>query len=98
MFEIAGDLFGFNIFHIFYIYIIYTIGLSRRHHAWNAVRWIDNPNHKKPCICLTANAGEGAREKYLSLGFDDYMAKQVSGIALEKMIMAHMPKEKIEKK
>ncbi|WP_408072602.1 amino acid permease [Butyrivibrio sp. JL13D10] len=58
----------------------------------------DNPNHNKPCICLTANAGEGAREKYLKLGFDDYMAKPVSGIALEKMIMTHMPKEKIEKK
>ncbi len=37
----------------------------------------DNPNLKTPVICLTANAISGAREEYISAGFDDIIAKRV---------------------
>ena len=57
----------------------------------------DNPNSKKPCISLTANAGDDARDEYLKLGFDDYMAKPVSGSSLEKMLMGYLPKNKIKR-
>ncbi|SEL89858.1 Signal transduction histidine kinase [Butyrivibrio sp. ob235] len=55
----------------------------------------DNPNRKKPCISVTANAGVTARDEYLKLGFDDYMSKPVPGKFLEEMIMKYMPPEKI---
>lgn len=44
----------------------------------------DNPNCKKPCISVTANAGIGAREEYLQAGFDDYLVKPVNPEKLEK--------------
>ncbi len=55
----------------------------------------DNPNSKKPCIVLTANAVAGAREMYLSKGFDDYMSKPVDGKALERLLRNYLPAEKI---
>ncbi len=48
-----------------------------------------------PVICLTADAVVGAREKYLAEGFTDYLSKPVEGYALEKMLMRHLPKEKV---
>ena len=55
----------------------------------------DDPNSKKPCIVLTANAVAGAREMYLSKGFDDYMSKPVDGKALERMLRNYLPREKV---
>ena len=47
-------------------------------------------------ICLTADAVIGAKERYLSEGFSDYMTKHVNGAALEKMIAGYLPEEKLE--
>ncbi len=50
-----------------------------------------------PCIALTANAGERAREEYMEAGFNDYLSKPVNGELLEKMLMEILPKEKVHK-
>ena len=54
-----------------------------------------NPNTETPYICLTANAIAGARDEYIKIGFDDYLAKPVNPEELEKMLFEHLPKEKI---
>ena len=51
----------------------------------------DNLNHNVPCIALTANAVQGAREMYLGEGFQDYLAKPISVQRLENMIMKYLP-------
>ena len=51
-------------------------------------------NKETPVICLTADVVQGARERYLSDGFDDYLTKPVEGAALEAMLMKYLPAEK----
>ena len=53
-------------------------------------------NEGTPIICLTADVIRGARDRYLSRGFDDYLTKPVDGRALEKMIIAYLPEEKVQ--
>ncbi len=45
-------------------------------------------------IALTANAISGAREMYLSAGFDDYLSKPVDGDLLEAMLKKYIPDSK----
>ncbi len=52
-----------------------------------------NPNKETPAICLTANAIAGAREEYISAGFDDYLSKPVDAVQLEEMLFSRLPKE-----
>ncbi len=52
-------------------------------------------NRNTPTVALTANAVSGARQKYLSAGFTDYLSKPVDGTRLEKMLMKLLPKEKL---
>ena len=53
-------------------------------------------NADTPVICLTADAVMGAKERYLSEGFSDYLTKPVDGRALERMLIKHLPPEKVE--
>ncbi|MCR5686574.1 MAG: response regulator [Lachnospiraceae bacterium] len=53
-------------------------------------------NTATPAVCLTADAIRGAKERYLSEGFSDYLAKPVEGHELEKMMLRYIPKEKVE--
>ena len=46
-------------------------------------------------IVLTANAISGAREKYLALGFDDYLSKPIDVNKLEGILKKHLPPELI---
>ena len=55
----------------------------------------DNPNLNTPKICLTANAISGAREKYISEGFDDYLTKPIDSAVLEDMLIEYLPDKKV---
>ncbi len=55
----------------------------------------DNPNLDTPTICLTANAIVGARETYLSEGFDDYLTKPINADRLEEMMIRYLPADKV---
>lgn len=46
----------------------------------------NNPEFKIPVIALTANAIDGMKEEYLSLGFDDYLSKPIEKNELERVI------------
>ncbi|MBQ9512191.1 MAG: response regulator, partial [Lachnospiraceae bacterium] len=52
-------------------------------------------NRETPVICLTADAVQGARERYLAEGFSGYLSKPVEGPALEAALMEYLPAEKI---
>ena len=52
-------------------------------------------NKDTPVICLTADAIRGAKERYISEGFNDYLTKPVEGIALEKMLIKYLPEDKV---
>ena len=53
-------------------------------------------NEKTPIICLTADVIRGARERYIAQGFDGYLTKPIDGHELEKTLLTHLPKEKIQ--
>ncbi len=55
----------------------------------------DGPNIGTPVICLTADAVVGARERYLSKGFDDYLTKPIDSTYLERTLKKYIPEEKI---
>ena len=55
----------------------------------------DGLNLETPVICLTADAVSGAKDRYLAAGFSDYLSKPIDGRALERMLMKHLPKEKL---
>jgi len=48
-------------------------------------------NTQVPVIALTANAIVGAKEKYLQMGFTDYLSKPLEATELEKMLMKYLP-------
>ena len=55
-----------------------------------------NLNSSTPVIMLTANAIMGAKEEYISQGFDDYLSKPIEGIQLEEMLIKYLPEDKVE--
>ncbi len=55
----------------------------------------DNQCADTPVVMLTANAIVGAREHYLTAGFDDFLAKPIVQEKLEKIMVQWMPPEKI---
>ena len=55
----------------------------------------DGVNGETPVICLTADVVQGARERYLSEGFTDYLSKPVEGKALEQSLAKYLPQEKV---
>ncbi len=48
-----------------------------------------------PVVCLTANAISGARDKYISEGFDDYLTKPINTDRLEELLRTLLPKDKL---
>ncbi len=55
----------------------------------------NGPNVNVPVVCLTADAISGAREKYLSQGFDGYLTKPVDSEMLEKILIKYLPADKV---
>ncbi len=56
----------------------------------------DNPNINTPAICFTANAISGAREKYISEGFSDYISKPIDSKKLDEILLKYLPEDLIE--
>ncbi len=54
-----------------------------------------NPCEHTTFIALTANAISGVKEMYLNAGFDDYLSKPISGVALEEMIRKYLELHRI---
>ena len=48
-----------------------------------------------PVICMTADAVQGARDRYLAEGFTDYLSKPIDYKALEDMLRKYLPEDKI---
>ena len=53
------------------------------------------PNAETPFVCLTADAVSGAKERYMSEGFDDYLAKPIDSHALEEVVLRYLPDEMV---
>jgi len=58
---------------------------------------VDEYYKKLPIIALTANAVSGAREMYLSNGFNGFITKPIELSTLDRVLKQNLPKEKIEK-
>lgn len=59
-------------------------------------RYKTGPNIDTPVICLTADAVVGARERYLSKGFNDYLTKPIDSTYLEMTLKKYIPEDKLE--
>lgn len=55
-----------------------------------------HPNIDTPVIAMTANAGQGAKERYIGYGFDDYVAKPARTAEVFEMIRKYLPEDKVE--
>ena len=65
--------------------------------AMNEIKNLDNKlNVNTPVICLTADVVRGAKERYLQMGFNDYLTKPIDSAKLEKMLIEYLPAEKTE--
>ncbi|MCR5848029.1 MAG: response regulator [Lachnospiraceae bacterium] len=54
-------------------------------------------NASTPFICLTADAVSGARERYLSEGFEDYITKPIDSRELLDTLLKYLPQDKIKR-
>lgn len=59
--------------------------------ALNAIRKLNNGYYEAiPIVILTANAVSGAREEFMSEGFDDFLSKPVNIKAMEKILFKQL--------
>lgn len=67
-------------------------GITTLHHM---KKWSDYPCRDTPVIALTANAIAGAKDMYLSEGFNGFLSKPIIPEKLEEMLMKLLPQEKL---
>ena len=53
-------------------------------------------NFKIPVVALTANAVSGEKERYIGLGFDDYLAKPIEKLELDKILIKYLTKKELK--
>ncbi len=53
---------------------------------------------ESPVIALTANAFSGSEQRYKEMGFQDYLAKPISGPLLEATLVRYLPEDIVEYK
>lgn len=51
--------------------------------------------HTVPCIVLTADAHEGAKQMLINAGFDDYVAKPIDMHEMEYMVKKYLPADRL---
>ncbi len=68
-------------------------GITAMHRIRQDVRGM---NVSTPCICLTADAVAGAKDRYISEGFDDYLTKPIDSKDLNRKLMDFIPKDKVQ--
>lgn len=55
-----------------------------------------NINYATPIIVLTADALSGSKEKYISIGFNDYLSKPVDASSLKGILLTYLPRDLID--
>ncbi len=55
------------------------------------------PNLETSYVCLTANAISGAKEEYITAGFNDYLTKPINTDELENILIRYLPEDKVLK-
>jgi len=61
--------------------------------ALKKIRDIDNGNKQTPIIAITAHALKHEKEKFLEAGFNSYLAKPISNVALESTIAQYLSEQ-----
>lgn len=61
-----------------------------------AIREMKEEYSKLPVICFSANVVSGARNMFMSEGFDEYLAKPLEIDQLEKVLLEFIPGEKLK--
>lgn len=64
-------------------------------HAMKTLTRDENRSYDAPVIILTANVVAGAKEQFISEGFNDYLSKPVDALKLEHMIAEYLPSGKV---
>lgn len=67
-------------------------GITTLHHMQE---WQDYPCRNTPVVALTANAIAGAKDMYLSEGFQGFLSKPIIPEKLEEMLKELLPQEKL---
>ena len=68
--------------------IDYLDGLSENVHVGEKIERVDG--FYIPVVVLTANAIAGMKEKYLSVGYDDYLAKPIDKYELDRILKKYL--------
>jgi CheY-like chemotaxis protein len=58
----------------------------------------DNPNNSTPIIVVTADALSDSRQKFMDMGFDEYLSKPLKQQLLFEVLFSFLPEELVEER